>query len=250
MKITSVTCHLCRAVNPDGYEAGSAIIRVETDEGVSGHGEALMGLFSGEVAAAIVHYYEPLLIGKDPADRAGLWQLMYESSVWWGRSGAAPGVMGAIEVALWDIAGIVAGKPCYQLLSDTPRSTVPVYASLGSAPKTPAHAAPLLAELDDAGFRGLKMGLTFGDLSGFNIVSPKGEALYQQLDETLSAIRAVTGNDYMIGVDAHAGGVVDPISREEALGVARILEKHHVAFVEEQLDYLELHGYAWLRSQT
>lgn len=250
MNITAVTCHLCRAMNPDGYIAGSSIVRVETDAGIAGHGEALMGLFSGEVAAAIVAYYEPLLIGKDPSDRAGLWKLMYDSSVWWGRSGAAPGVMGAIEVALWDIAGKVAGKPCYQLLSETPRATVPVYASLGSAPKTPGHAAPLLAELDSAGFRGLKMGLTFGDLSGFDITSPRGDALYRQLEETLAAIRAVAGSDYTIGVDAHAGGVLDPISREEALGVARILERYGVAFFEEPLDYLDRHGYAWLRSQT
>ena len=54
MKITSVTCYLCRAENPDGYEAGASIIRIETDEGLSGHGEALMGLFCGEVAAASV----------------------------------------------------------------------------------------------------------------------------------------------------------------------------------------------------
>lgn len=250
VKITSVTCHLCRAVNPDGYEAGAAIIRVETDDGIAGHGEALMGLFCGEVSEAIVRYYEPLLIGRDPADIGALWQLMYDSSVWWGRAGAAPGVMGAIEVALWDLAGLRAGKPCYQLISAAPRATVPVYASLGTAPKTPAHAAPLLAELDAAGFRGLKMGLTFGDLSGIGMTEPKGEALLSQLDETLAAIRAVAGSDYTIGVDAHAGGIPNPMSREEALAVAQVLERHGVAFFEEPLDYLDRHGYAWLRQRT
>jgi L-alanine-DL-glutamate epimerase-like enolase superfamily enzyme len=250
MKITSVTCHLCRAVNPDGYEAGASIIRIETDEGLCGHGEALMGLFCGEVAAAITHYYEPLLIGKDPAEIGALWQLMFDSSVWWGRAGAAMSVLGAIEVALWDLAGLRAGKPCYQLISDSPRATVPVYASLGTAPKTPEHAAPLIKELNEAGFRGLKMGLTFGDLDGVEMREPKGQELLDQLDETLAAIRAVTGNDYTIGVDGHTGGIPNPMSRDEALAVAKVLERHHVAFFEEPLSYLNPGDYAWLRQRT
>ena len=250
MKITSVTCYLCRAENPDGYEAGASIIRIETDEGLCGHGEALMGLFCGEVAAAITAYYAPLLVGKDPAEIGALWQLMFDSSVWWGRSGAATSVLGAIEVALWDLAGLRAGKPCFQLLSAAPRSTVPVYASLGAAPKTPEHAVPLLKELGDAGFRGLKMSLTFGDLSGLDMREPKGQELLDQLAETLTAIRAVAGDAFVIGVDGHTGGIPNPMTRDEALAVATVLEGFDVAFFEEPLSYLDPKEYAWLRQRT
>ena len=65
MRIVSVRCLLCRATNSAGYVAGSALVRVTTDAGISGHGESLMGLFCGEVAQALVAYYEPLLIGED-----------------------------------------------------------------------------------------------------------------------------------------------------------------------------------------
>ena len=94
------------------------------------------------------------------------------------------------------------------------------------------------------------MGLTFGDLSGVDVNEPKGQALLDQLAETLAAIRAVTGDAYMIGVDAHAGGIPDPMSREEALAVAKVLERFGVAFFEEPLSYLDRHGYAWLRQRT
>jgi L-alanine-DL-glutamate epimerase-like enolase superfamily enzyme len=250
MKITAVTCHLCRATNPAGYEAGAAVVRVETDEGVVGHGETLMGLFCGEVAAAIVAYYEPLLIGHDPTDIGGLWQRMFDSSVWWGRSGAAPSVLGAIEVALWDIAGQRAGKPCYALLSETPRTTVPVYASMGAAPETPEAASVLIRELIDEGFRGLKIGLTFGDLGHVKWTRPRGTALCERLGATLAAIREAAGSEIVIGVDGHTGGIPDPISRDEALAVTRVLEQYGVGFFEEPLSYLDPTGYAWLRQRT
>ena len=53
MIITSVRCYLAGTHNRAGYHAGSALIRVETDEGIAGHGEALLGLFCGEAAEAI-----------------------------------------------------------------------------------------------------------------------------------------------------------------------------------------------------
>ena len=250
MKISSVRCYLAGARNTSGYHAGSALIRVETDEGIAGHGEALMGLFCGEAAAAITAYYEPLLIGADPADIDGLWKRMFDSSVWWGRSGAAPSVIGAIEIALWDIAGKRAGKPCYQLLSSGERRSVPVYASLGAAPATPERIPDLVRQLQAEQFRGLKLGLQFGDSMDGEFFSPRGSELLRLLESTLSAIRATVGDDFVIGVDGHMGGIPDPITREEALEVARVLGEFGVNFFEEPLSYLDPAGYAWLRSRS
>ena len=250
MQITDVRCFLCSSSNPAGYVAGSAIVRVETDAGVVGHGETLMGLFCGEVAAAATQYYRPLLIGADPSRNGALWQTMLDSRVWWGRSGAAVSVIGAIETALWDIAGKLAGVPCYQLLSDTPRTSVPVYASLGSAPEDPNQVPPLVEALVAEGFRGLKLGLQFGNQAGTEFFEPRGEPLLQLLDSTLTAIRRTVGDSFVIGVDGHMGGIPNPISREEALAVAKVLERYDVNFFEEPLSYLDPAGYAWLRQHT
>lgn len=250
MKISSVRCYLAGARNQSGYHAGSALIRIETDEGVAGHGEALMGLFCGAAAVAITNYYEPVLINADPQDISGLWQRMFDSSVWWGRSGAAPSIMGAIEIALWDIAGKLANKPCYQLLSDINRPSIPVYASLGAAPAKPELIPELVQQLQAEQFRGLKLGLQFGDAAGTEFFSPRGSELLRLLDATLDAIRATAGDDFVIGVDGHMGGIPDPISRDEALAVAKVLGEHGVSFFEEPLSYLDPVGYAWLRSRS
>ncbi|HMO57137.1 MAG TPA: mandelate racemase/muconate lactonizing enzyme family protein [Roseiflexaceae bacterium] len=250
MQITDVRCFLCSSSNPAGYVAGSAIIRIETDIGVAGHGEALMGLFCGEVAAAATQYYAPLLIGADPSRIGALWQTMFDSSVWWGRSGAAVSVIGAIESALWDIAGKLAGVPCYQLLSDTPRASVPVYASLGSAPEDPARVPPLVEALVAEGFRGLKLGLQFGNAAGTEIYEPRGDALLALLDTTLAAIRRTVGDSFIIGVDGHMGGIPNPISRTEALAVAQVIERYGGNFFEQPLSYLDPAEDAWLRERT
>jgi len=246
MRITSVKCYLCGARMPSGYQAGSALIRVETDAGLCGHGESLMGLFCGEAAAAIARYYEPLLIGQDAAEIGRLWRLMFDSSVWWGRAGAATSVLGAIEIALWDLAGKRAGKPCYQLISDRLRGSVPVYASLGAAPESPDRIPELIDQLYAAGFRGLKLGLQFEDASG-RMFSPRGPELLERIERTLAAIRNAAGDDFTIGVDGHMGGVPDPIAPREALEVACVLEDFGVSFFEEPLSYLDPGGYAWLR---
>lgn len=250
MKISSVRCYLAGARNRSGYHAGSAVIRVETDEEIAGHGEALLGLFCGEAAVAITRYYEPLLVGADPAEIGALWQRMFDSSVWWGRGGAAPSVLGAIEIALWDIAGKRANKPCYQLLSDGDRRSVPVYASLGVAPENPERIPELVHQLRAEQFRGLKLGLQFGDAAGIEFFSPHGSELLRLLEATLKAIRATTGDDFVIGVDGHMGGIPDPIRRDEALAVANLLGEFGVSFFEEPLSYLDPAGYAWLRDRS
>jgi L-alanine-DL-glutamate epimerase-like enolase superfamily enzyme len=71
------------------------------------------------------------VIGENPWSRNRLWQKMYRPIYSWGRCGLSIGVMGAIEVALWDICGKEAGRPVFDLLGGRERERVPVYASGG-----------------------------------------------------------------------------------------------------------------------
>ena len=99
------------------------IVKVHTDEGIVGLGEAtISGLWSGETqagtVAAIRDYIAPQLVGKDPRDitaAAGRWTSSSSST----RSRSA-----AVEMALWDIAGKAAGVPVYQLLGGKVRDKV------------------------------------------------------------------------------------------------------------------------------
>jgi L-alanine-DL-glutamate epimerase-like enolase superfamily enzyme len=248
MKITAVTCHLCCSTTSLGDAIGSAIVRVETDEGVCGHGEPLMGMFCGEAALALVNYYAPLLIGRDPLQRSPLWQRMWNSSVWWGRSGANVSVMGGIANALWDIEGKVAGQPCHRLLRADAPASIPVYASLGPAPAV-AEVPALVARLRSGNFIAAKIGPFFRKAGG-GIAGPKGAALRAVMKPVLVAIQREGGPDFGIMADGHMGGVPDPFTREEALDFALLLADHDCRFFEEPLSYLDSGGYAWLRERT
>lgn len=248
MKIIAVTCHLCSANTSLGDAIGSAIVRVETDEGITGHGEPLMGMFCGEATAALVSYYAPLLIGMDPLDRPAIWQRMWDSSVWWGRSGAPVSVMGGIANALWDIEGKAAGKPCHQLIRHDWPASIPVYASLGPAPRL-AEVPELMARLRDNHFRAAKIGPFFRQTDG-SIAGLRGAELDRAMDAVLTAMQSAGGSDFGLMVDGHMGGVPDPFSREEALQLAEVLTRHGCRFFEEPLSYLDPAGYAWLRERT
>jgi L-alanine-DL-glutamate epimerase-like enolase superfamily enzyme len=125
-----------------------------------------------------------------------------------------------------------------------------VYASLGAVPATPERIPDLVHQLQAEHFRGLKLGLQFGDAGGIELFSPRRPELLRLLEATLSAIRATTGDDFVIGVDGHMGGIPNPITREEALAVATLLGEFGVDFFEEPLSYLDPAGYAWLRERS
>ena len=79
------------------------LVKVETDEGIYGWGEAGVSSREKAVEAAVLHYRE-FLIGKDPMSRGGLWQLMYRSQYFEGGR-ILTGAISAIDIALHDIVG-------------------------------------------------------------------------------------------------------------------------------------------------
>ena len=145
MRITGITTHLLSAnwaaIDKQWEQVGSykssALVRVETDAGITGLGEVIIGYFAPEAVPAMVDYYIPHLIGKDPLQVGWLWNRMYESSKWWGRSGAAVSVLSGIDIALWDIRGKAAGKPVVELLGGRKRERVTAYGTVYPLGDTP-----------------------------------------------------------------------------------------------------------------
>lgn len=113
------------------------IVKVETDEGLTGYGEAHPGRSPGAVASLIHNTIAPMIAGMDPCDVVGVWgrvNRMQLSSHGMG-AGAALAISG-IDMALWDIRGKAAGMPLYRLLGGS-RKRVKAYAggiSLGFQP--------------------------------------------------------------------------------------------------------------------
>src|SRR5512137_1359808 len=128
MRITDVKTFLVDAGVPGGgWRARNWLfVKVETDEGITGLGEA-----SGwpRVVETAIRDLTPLLIGEDPTRIERLWQLMFLGMRGHGMTGVVGGVvMTGIEMALWDILGKKLGVPVFDLLGGRLRDRVRVYA--------------------------------------------------------------------------------------------------------------------------
>ena len=112
------------------HRADNVLVRIEADNGLVGWGEAASApVMTGETLESIVsavHYLEPALRGRDPADIAGALAAMD------GRMYGNHGAKAAIEIALHDLAGRAAGKPVHALLGEKKRSRLPLLAVVGS----------------------------------------------------------------------------------------------------------------------
>src|SRR5947209_2213005 len=183
------------------------LVKLHTDAGLVGLGEAsCTPRWSGEDQMSAAHfvntYFAPAMLGKDPGRIEELTRAVF------------PLVAGnyftkaAVEMALWDLAGKAAGKPVYELLGGKVRDSVMTKWSVSGQP--PEQAAAIARRALGMGFRAMKVKVGLGPDADF---------------ERVSAVRAVVGPDFKLGVDAN-GGWGDPataigaIGRLKALGIA------------------------------
>ena len=106
------------------------LVRVQTDTGLIGWGEAFSYSCRRAVTAAVRDMIAPIATGRDAADIAGLHRDIQKRLHIFGRFGITAFALSGLDIALWDIAGKVAGKPLCELLGGTRRASVPCYASL------------------------------------------------------------------------------------------------------------------------
>ena len=101
-------------------------LRITTSDGVTGLGDATLNGRELAVASYLRDHVVPLLLGKDPARIEDMWQYLYRGA-YWRRGPVTMTAIAAVDTALWDIKGKVAGLPVYQLLGGRSRDGVLVY---------------------------------------------------------------------------------------------------------------------------
>src|SRR5215468_12233831 len=106
------------------------LVRVDTDQGVSGWGESFGHRIFPATRAAIDTVLGPMCIGRDPTRIAAIHDDLQRLLHGIGRNGPTMYALSGIDIALWDIAGKVAGVPLYRVLGGSPRAELPAYASL------------------------------------------------------------------------------------------------------------------------
>ena len=148
----------------EGWKLGSGgwktldfcLVRVETDAGLAGWGEAFSYSCRRAVAAAVRDMIAPLAVGKDAADIAGLHAEIQKRLHIFGRFGITAFALSGLDIALWDLAGKLAGKPLHALLGGARRERIACYASLLRYADTTLLAEYCTRALDE-GFRAIKL---------------------------------------------------------------------------------------------
>jgi L-alanine-DL-glutamate epimerase-like enolase superfamily enzyme len=267
MKITGVTTHLLSAnwaavdeqwADTGGGHKSSALVRVETDAGITGWGEVIIGYFAPEAVPTLVDYYIPHLIGKDPLQTSVLWNRMYESSKWWGRSGAAVSVISGIDIALWDIKGKALGVPVHTLLGGLMHERMPVYASIGGSPDDLDEAVTAVRRWVDEGFRAVKLGqfsneqFGYDTIEGVHVHRPVTAEFAENAAARFRKLREAFGSTVDFIIHNHMGSQSWPLpmNLNEAVRVLQALEPVGLLFAEEPLPYEDIAGYADLRQRT
>jgi len=197
-------------------------VSVETDEGLSGVGEATLEGKEKTVETAIHELKRRHIIGSDPFNIEDLWQRMYRNEYW--RGGAViMTAISAVEMACWDIVGKAVGQPVYRLLGGLCRDRVKAYANgwyIGA--RTPENFTRQARLVVEKGYQALKF-----DPFGFadRQISKKEKA---KSIEIVAAVREGVGDDVEIFIEGH--GRFDPAT---AIEIARSLEEFSPGWFEE-----------------
>jgi len=178
MKITRVEAiplrlpHVDATAN-DGTQE-TAIVRIHTDTGITGLGEvdATPSVIKSILEAPSSHNwglgFHDMLIGENPLDVERLWEKLYQGTIYHGRRGMGIHAMGAVDLALWDIAGQALGRPVYELLGGPRREFVTPYASvqprLSGLAETERRIHQLAERVVEAGYRAVKFQMVYGDV--------------------------------------------------------------------------------------
>ncbi|OZI52315.1 D-mannonate dehydratase ManD [Bordetella genomosp. 4] len=101
-------------------------LKIETDEGLTGIGDATLNGRELAVASYLTDHVIPCLIGRDAHQIEDIWQFLYRGA-YWRRGPVTMSAIAAVDTALWDIKAKAAGMPLYQLLGGKSRTGVMVY---------------------------------------------------------------------------------------------------------------------------
>lgn len=226
----------------------AAILRIETEDGITGWGEGKNAAGSAGDYAALVHLlnheFGPRLIGRDASEITPIWEDLYNGSR--ARASASRGhplpelsrrgltiaAISAIDIALWDIRGKALDQPVWALLGGRSAARLPAYASGGWADAA-GIGAQLQSYIDQGGFRAVKMRV--GSMDDRPHVSA----------ERVRAARKALGPEVELMVDAHGTYTV-----AEAKRFAALVADCDLAWFEEPVGADDRAGLAEFRAST
>lgn len=266
MKIDKIEVFDCRVfeIDPTVSLFNPVLVRIHTDEGLSGIGES--GMVFGNVAggaAGMIRDFARLLIGLDPRNTEAIWDKLFRNYWCMGGGPVLYSAMSALDIALWDIKGKALGVPIYELLGGRTRTELRCYASQiqfgwGPQRKTlidPADYAESALAAVAQGYDCVKVNPVqfYGTTATENaLVNPKAEyfGLLEAKDirrarERVQAIREAVGPDVGIIIELHS-----VLGVNAALQIIQALEEFDIFYCEEAVHPLNVDNMALLARKT
>lgn len=185
-------------------------VRIDTDQGITGWGEAFGFAASPLTREAIVRVMALLCVGREVGDVPAFMAELARKVHAMGRHGPVSFALGGIDIALWDIAGKAQGVPLHKLLGGATRDRIPTYASLLRYGK-PDLVARYTEEAVGRGYTAIKV--------------------HEHLVETVAPARKAAGPDIALMVDTNCAWPPD-----EAVEMANKLKACDLAWLEEPVD--------------
>ncbi len=215
------TRYTSRVVSSGSGTAQMALVRILSEDGLEGNaflGSALSPL--GNDPKLIVERFKPMLVGEDALARERIWQRMSNWAI-----GGILRVVGALDVALWDLAAKAANVPIHRLMGSF-RDSVPAYASSAVLDSPQAYA--------DEAVRYKEM--------GWQAYKIHPQAIPERDIEICRAVREAVGEDYRLMLDSTWS-----YDYPGALRVGRVAQELNFYWYEDPLAYDDLNGYVKLK---
>lgn len=235
-------------------------LKILTDEGVYGLGDATLNGMEKAVVSYLENYCIPSLIGRDPRNTEDIWNYFYRG-VYWRRGAVSMTAVSAIDMALWDIKGKVLNTPLYNLIGGKSRQKALVYCHANG--KDSGEAIENAGKEIEKGFRAVRIqsgvpGIehAYGVPSGKEAYEPahKGLAKEEYFDTkkylnfiptVFEQARSAFGKDILLLHDVHHR--CTPV---EAARLARELEPYHLFWLEDPVSGELQEGLRLLRQHS
>ncbi len=242
MKITDVKAYVLESkLRPEEYftwaqsqvtKRVATIVEVETDEGITGVGEAF-GFSPKATKGMIENSLRPRLIGENPIDTNRLWDMLYTITRMEGQKGVALMALSAVDIALWDIKGKFWHVPVADLLGGRYRERVETYPTGLYRKNVPDQTQALIAEAWgylEQGYKAMKLKIGFG--------------LQDDLQK-IRALRKAIGPEPRLMLDANCA-----YNASEAIWLGKRIEELDIFWFEEPIPPEDIQGHLEFKAKV
>jgi L-rhamnonate dehydratase len=198
---------------------GGFTVEVSTDKGLKGYGRG------GPAGAYIVEkHLAKLLINEDPFNVERIWDILWRSTMYYGRAGAVINAISGVDLAVWDVVGKALGMPVYKILGGETKPRIPAYCTGND-----------IEQHVEYGFKRLKLAIPYGPADG-------RDGMRKNVD-LVKRTREILGPDGDIMLDCWMAW-----TERYTLEMAEMVAPHKVYWMEECLQPHDYEGFGRLNS--